>query len=472
MNRQQWASATGVLVHSASLYVGVRSARTFVRAGDGLDIGAEVTDIDGNPVAGRSFEITAARIVNQYVDGQWTEVPMDAETCEAVSGQTPVGCEFAAGTGGRYRISANVVDDAGRTSRSEWTRWVAGGRSGAPSRRINLETANLIPDAETYAAGDTAEILVDSPFASATGLLTIAHNQIIELRTFEIADHAAVLEVPITPDHVPKHGGAARDRLHQRANRRRRNHLQPVLPIVPPMRPGGPCCESRTLPRTLDVTAEPASTVLEPGAATSIAVEVNDAGGAAVEGANVLLIVVDEAVLAVSGYELIDPIEVFYRPRTTSLRTARGRGTILLESPQELLRLIEEESEAAEPAEEAMADDGGGGSGSAGLANDVQRATLTLWRCSTPRQPYDTAGRVTVEFDLPDNLTRYRVMAVAVDGAERFGTAESAAQLPLQVRPSAPRFLNYGDEFELPIVVQNQTDSAMEVDVVVQTLQP
>ena len=62
-------------------------------------------------------------------------------------------------------------------------------------------------------------------------------------------------------------------------------------------------------------------------------------------------------------------------------------------------------------------------------------------------------------------------MAVAVHGAERFGTAESAitARLPLQVRPSAPRFLNYGDEFELPIVVQNQTGSAMEVDVVVQT---
>ena len=88
-----------------------------------------------------------------------------------------------------------------------------------------------------------------------------------------------------------------------------------------------------------------------------------------------------------------------------------------------------------------------------------------------PEAATDAAGRITVEFDLPDNLTRYRVMAVAVDGAERFGTAESAitAQLPLQVRPSAPRFLNYGDEFELPIVVQNQTDSAMEVDLVVQT---
>src|SRR5437660_6285963 len=34
-------------------------------------------------------------------------------------------------------------------------------------------------------------------------------------------------------------------------------------------------------------------------------------------------------------------------------------------------------------------------------------------------------------------------------------------------RPSAPRFLNFGDRFELPIVLQNQTDAAMTVDVAV-----
>ena len=36
------------------------------------------------------------------------------------------------------------------------------------------------------------------------------------------------------------------------------------------------------------------------------------------------------------------------------------------------------------------------------------------------------------------------------------------------VRPSAPRFLNFGDRFELPVVVQNQTDAPIDVDVVVQ----
>ena len=73
------------------------------------------------------------------------------------------------------------------------------------------------------------------------------------------------------------------------------------------------------------------------------------------------------------------------------------------------------------------------------------------------------------EIQLPDNLTRYRVMAVAVAGGKQFGSGESAitARLPLMARPSAPRFLNFGDRFELPIVVQNQTNAPLAVDVAV-----
>ena len=81
----------------------------------------------------------------------------------------------------------------------------------------------------------------------------------------------------------------------------------------------------------------------------------------------------------------------------------------------------------------------------------------------------DVNGRAQVQVKLPDNLTRYRVMAVAVAGGKQFGSGESAitARLPLMARPSAPRFLNFGDRFELPIVLQNQTNAPMSVDVAV-----
>ncbi len=493
VNRQQWASSTDVLVHAADLYVGVRSTRTFVRVGDSLDIEAIVTDIDGNTVADRAFEITASRIVNEYVDGEWTEVAVDPDTCEVTSLDAPVTCEFEASIGGSYRIDAIVVDDDGRTNRSEMTRWVTGGRSGVPSRSVELESVNLVPDAETYAAGDTAEILVDSPFSIGTGLLVIAHNEIIELRTFEITDHAAVLEVPISDDHVPEltlqveivgttprtadDGTVLEDVADRPAYASGQIRLR-----VPPAQ------------RALDVTATPAASSVKPGTATSVTVQVNDADGDPVDNADVLLVVVDEAVLALSGYELVDPLEVFYRSLGTYLSAQRARGSILLENPQLLLDSIggdgavpsttsamavmaESFDEGDDMAEESMAADSDTagsvrrtGLSAQGLQVEV-RQNLDALALFDPDVATDATGGATVEFELPDNLTRYRLMAIAVDGAERFGSAESAitARLPLQVRPSAPRFLNFGDRFELPIVVQNQTDSSVEVDVVVQS---
>ena len=93
-------------------------------------------------------------------------------------------------------------------------------------------------------------------------------------------------------------------------------------------------------------------------------------------------------------------------------------------------------------------------------------SALALFAASVPT---DADGRARVPVKLPDSLTRYRVMAVAVEGARRFGSGEATlvARLPLMVRPSAPRFLNFGDRFELPVVVQNQTDAEMTVDVAV-----
>jgi hypothetical protein len=81
----------------------------------------------------------------------------------------------------------------------------------------------------------------------------------------------------------------------------------------------------------------------------------------------------------------------------------------------------------------------------------------------------DADGRAAVPVKVPDNLTRYRVLAVATDGVARFGVGESSvtARLPLMIRPSAPRFLAWGDTFELPVVVQNQTDVPLVVDVAV-----
>ena len=59
VNRQAWNSSTNLLVHPASLYVGLRSDRMFVERGQPLKIEAIVTDLDGKPVAGKAIKMRA-----------------------------------------------------------------------------------------------------------------------------------------------------------------------------------------------------------------------------------------------------------------------------------------------------------------------------------------------------------------------------------------------------------------------------
>jgi alpha-2-macroglobulin len=110
----------------------------------------------------------------------------------------------------------------------------------------------------------------------------------------------------------------------------------------------------------------------------------------------------------------------------------------------------------------------GAGGGNAAPTPIRVRTDFNPLAVFAPASYTDLNGEARVNVKLPDNLTRYRVMSVAVDDSGRqFGTADSnlVARLPLMVRPSAPRFLNFGDKFELPVVLQNQTGSPLTVDV-------
>ena len=68
-------------------------------------------------------------------------------------------------------------------------------------------------------------------------------------------------------------------------------------------RPG----ECRPMLRQLSLDVTPRETELEPGDETTVDVRVQDAAGQAVAGAELAVAVVDEAVLALTGYQLADP---------------------------------------------------------------------------------------------------------------------------------------------------------------------
>ncbi len=487
VNRQAWTSGTNLLVHPADLYVGLRSERYFVERGDPLEVEAIVTDLDGEPVADRPIRMTAARLSWKYQNGSWREVESDVQECTVGSEREPVSCRFETELGGRYRITAVISDQQGRENQSQLIRWVSGGER-PPSREVEQETVTLIPDRERYQPGDVAEILVQSPFTPAEGLMTVARSGILYTERFRVEDGSAVLEVPIEAEHIPNLNVQV-DVVGAAARTDDQGEAVEGIPPRPAYATGQITLQIPPLQRTLSLDLTPEARELEPGAETTVQVTLRDSSGEPVSGAEVAVVVVDEAVLALSNYQLADPLAVFYQWRSPDLSSRYGRDSIVLVDPLALLEagggeeLLAQAADLANrglPGEGVMATPGlemmaaapemekaiGGAGARTGPMPIRVRIDFNPLATFAPEARTNAQGVARVAVRLPDNLTRYRVMAVAVDRAGRqFGSAESnlKARLPLMVRPSAPRFLNFGDAFELPVVLQNQTDDPMMV---------
>ena len=161
-----------------------------------------VTDLDGNPAPDRPVEVQAARMEWKYRNGNWQEEAAEVQKCTLGSAPQPVTCTFETAIGGTYQITAVVTDGQGRKNQSQITRWVSGGQQPA-ARKVEQEQVTLIPDKETYQPGDVAQILVQSPFSPADGLLTVSRSGLLYTETFRIEDGSYTLKVPIEDKHIP-----------------------------------------------------------------------------------------------------------------------------------------------------------------------------------------------------------------------------------------------------------------------------
>jgi alpha-2-macroglobulin len=495
VNRQSVGSTFNFLVHPADLYVGLRTQRWFVQKGEPLVVESIVTDLDGKAVANREIRMRAALIDWTYDKGEWKEIETNPQECVIKSGANATQCRFETREGGRYRVTARIYDDRERPNETELTLWVAGGKQ-PPQRDLAQEKVELIPSGKEYKVGDTAEILVQSPFFPAEGVLTLRRSGLVTSERFTMDSASHTLKVPIKEEYLPNIHVQV-DLVGASSRPDDEGKPDPKLPKRPAFASGTINLPIPPATRKLTVAATPRDKELEPGGETTVDVELRDAAGKPAQNAEVALVVVDESVLALTGYKLADPLATFYFQRPNNVRNHHSRERVQLAKTDALISQMGQApgggayaatAQAPLPSPPAPAP-------SPALEQDMRlsaRASKESLDKSADREqtvdesiraridfnalaffaaslPTDADGRASVKVKLPDSLTRYRVMAVAVAGEKQFGIGESAitARLPIMARPSAPRFLNFGDKVELPVVVQNQTDQPLKVDVAV-----
>ena len=504
VNRQTWSSSTSLLIHPADLYVGIKSKRTFVQKGEDIKIESIVSDLDGKLVSGKKVEIKAILKAWTFEKGKWIDKEVDKQFCTVTSSQEAQECKFTAKQGGRYIITALVMDDKERFNESEMTVWVAGGKT-VPQRNVSKEKVELIPSQKDFKPGDVAELLVIAPFAPAEGVLTLRREGIVETKRFTMKDSSMTLKIPLKEEYLPNIYAQV-DLVGATARTDDKGEVADKLAKRPAFAGGSINLPISKASRELKVTAEPVDKTVEPAGKTNVNIQVKDYRGEPVANTEVAVVVVDESVLALSGYKLANPLATFYTNRGPGVTDYHLRKDVLLGNPADV------KAPPAPPPPKSVSD--ASANTIIGLSSSGQTASRMLAKRSAKRKSgagfafpdavkeeserrdeddsspdnqeainlrknfnalavfapnvkTNSSGKAVVPVKLPDNLTRYRVMAVSVDAGKRFGKGESSitAKQPLMVRPSAPRFMNFGDKVELPVIVQNQTDKDMTVNI-------
>lgn len=368
-------------------------------------------------------------------------------TQNVVSGREPITVTWAIRDPGSYRVEAVAKDAKGRQARAASAFYVTGKqRTEALGAWEEDPFLSITLDKKSYRVGETARAIVSTPVHATKAILSIERESVMESKLVDVRAGSMAFEIPVKASYLPNVFVGV-TLVEPELPERDAPNL-PAKARLPRMRIGYAELAVDVSPRRLAVTTTPDRAEYRPGDMASLDLNVQTAGGGGAP-ARVSVAVVDEAVLALLNTPDPDPFSFFYAMRGLSVRNDDTRLSLRQGAEAQL--------------EEEKGEAGGGGEDEAQYRSEF--ATVAYWN---PAVFTDPSGHARVSFKLPDNLTRFRVIAVAASGDDLFGTGKSGFRVtkPVTLDPALPRFALVGDAFEAAVLVTNRTGRSIKGTVV------
>lgn len=314
------------------------------------------------------------------------------------------------------------------------------------------DKVSLLADKYSYKAGETARILIQSPFEKATAIVSIERESLHESKVLQIDSNAHPLEIPIKEEYAPN------------------MYVSVVLlrPRVPNANtdeqgdPGRPRVLFGTINLKVDVSSkyiplsiEPSKKRYHPRDQVRLRIKTQPH-------AEVALAVSDRAVLDLLAYSFPDVTKRIY--------DNWAHGVTVFSNHKYLVQQMDFSGKGNAPGGkglEMMAREAEGGfnkDSEDGIRQDFRPGAY--W---APALKADAQGNIDLHFTLPDNLTTFRIMALAAkDGGYATASEEILVQQALVLQASLPRFMRVGDELKIGAVLINQSGQDEEFQVSLQ----
>ena len=360
------------------------------------------------------------------------------EELSGLSASEPVELTFTPKKAGHLRLVSTIADSRERPHSTTIERWVTG------PGQVLWETApgNLLsvyPEKSDYAVGDTARFLVQNPFPGAQALITVERLGVIDRWSRVLNGSSEVIEIPVRPEYLPGFYLSVllvSPRVEQAPGPEGEDLGKPTYRL------GYVKVPVRDPYKELTVTITPQRETYKPRetAEVELAVAPRHPYDGPAPPLELAVAVVDEAVfdLLKDGRKRYDPYQNFYALEELDL----GNYNLLMQ-------LVGRENLALK------------GADAAGDGGDFSLRSLfkyvAYWN---PSLHPDGKGRATISFPLPDNLTAWRVLAMAVTPSDRMGLGEATFKVNQQteIRPILPNRLLSGDSFDAGYTLVNRSD--------------
>ncbi|MDO8594430.1 MAG: alpha-2-macroglobulin family protein [bacterium] len=435
---QTVSARKSLIVHRGAFYLGANLQERYFGKGAENKILVKSVDTQGKPTAVGGIDATLYKLTweaykRQEVDSRfYSQSQQKKEAVKTFNMRTNSSGDaeqaFSVSDAGEYQLEVKATDNEGNPVVSTMDFYVYG--AGVVSvKQNNNETLDLAVDRNTLKVGETANVIIKSPFEKGKALVTIERGRIFDYQIVEVNQSLVNIGVPIKAAYLP-------------------NVYFSVLLLSPrpDVKYGQIQFNISSAEKELTISVRSDKKNYLPGEKVRLFVESKDSNGKPAP-AEVSIAVADMSVLALKGNPKKDPVAFFYAGFPLGVSTASNIKNILYE------------------AEVPIGTKGGGGSdGDLAKKKRGDFRSTAFWQGVVLT---DAFGKADVTFTLPDNLTTWQseVVGITKDTKVGAGYSELVARKEIMLTPLKPRFIVPGDTFKLGAKVFNQSEAAVRFNI-------
>jgi hypothetical protein len=456
-SRRSVTNRIQTFVHRGDFYIGLRPRTTFLTKGDKISISLIATETDGHLLSDKKIRLSLIKrewhsVRKSEFGGRYRwisetkDLEIDTRTIQTKNEE--VATSFLPEKSGFYILKAEGKDRKGNLITTT-TYFYVTGKDYVPWERQDGDAIELVTDSSVYQPGDKAKILVKSPYESAKAWITVERDHILHSQVVELQGSSDCVEIPILSEYIPNVFVSVL--LVQ--GRVSSPDIDPNEDIGKPSFKIG-YVELAVDPseKRLDIDIQTDRKDYSPGDDVQLSLQTKNWKGEGSK-ASIAVAVVDVGVLNLIGYQTPDPFSHFYSHQKLSVQTSEIRQHVIGQ------RVYTEKGEGGGVGKEMKA------AFAPSLTEVELRGDFKFTAYWNPSLLTDDEGKAAVTFKLPDNLTTFRVMAVAQTPESEFGRNDMSFRVTkrLLLQPSLPRFARVGDAFRGGVVVHNHSSEKGQV---------